>query len=82
MFQHKFALAAASVLILSGCAASEWRRIADHPADPTAAAGVTHPVISLERYRASAAQPPGALEPQVSPSEDAHPHHHHGEDAQ
>lgn len=81
MFQQKFALAAASVLILSGCAVGSWQRAADHPADPAGQAGMVQPVTSLERYRA-AAQPSKASKPEASPSEDGHSHHQHGEDAQ
>lgn len=54
MFQGRFALAAASALIFSGCAAGPWQRPADHPADPGAAAGAEPPVTALERYRATA----------------------------
>lgn len=55
MFQGRFALAAASALILSGCAAAPWQRPADHPADPGAAAGAAPSVTALERYRTTAA---------------------------
>jgi hypothetical protein len=82
MFQQTFALAAASVLILSGCAVGPWQRAADHPADPAGQAGVVQPVTSLERYRATTAQPTGASESKASPPEDAHSQHHHGEDTQ
>jgi hypothetical protein len=69
MFQGRFALAAASALILSGCAAAPWQRPADHPADPGAAAGVVQPVTALERYRSTAA-------PESGTTEDAQPHSH------
>lgn len=67
MFQGRFALAAASALILSGCAAGPWQRPADHPADPGATAGAAPSVTALERYRATAV-PAGK-----APTEDARP---------
>lgn len=56
MFQSKFALAAASAVILSGCAATPWQRPADHPADPAQPAGFVQSVTALDRYREAAAQ--------------------------
>jgi hypothetical protein len=83
MFQGKFALAAASALIIAGCAAGPWQQPADHPADPGAAIGVSQPVTALERYRSGAAQstaPPSA--DADASSGDAGSHHHHGETSQ
>lgn len=57
MFRTKIlALAAASALIVSGCATASWQRPPNHPADPGAAPGVTQAITSLDRYRSNAAQ--------------------------
>ena len=52
--QTTIALAAASALILSGCATTSWHQPPDHPADPGAAPGITQPMTSLDRYRSHA----------------------------
>jgi hypothetical protein len=58
MFKRKTsALAAASALILSGCATTAWQPPAHHPADPAAQPGHMPPVTALERYRAGTTTP-------------------------
>jgi hypothetical protein len=81
--QTTIALAAASALILSGCATTSWHQPPDHPADPGAAPGITQPMTSLDRYRSHAAQtatPEAATGRKAAPDETDHSGHHmHGE---
>lgn len=76
MFVSRFALAAASALMISGCAPAPWHPSANHPADLAQEAGVVQPISALERYRASDKP---AAKPQPPSSEPAAHEHGHGE---
>lgn len=52
------AFAAASALIISGCATSAWQQPPNHPADPSGEPGITTAITSLDRYSARAKSVP------------------------
>jgi hypothetical protein len=83
MFKRKTsALAAASALILSGCASTAWQPPAHHPADPATAPGYTQPLTALERYRAGTTTPEPAEPPAGATEHEGHEdmqHHHRGD---
>lgn len=86
MFKTKIlALAAASALIVSGCATTSWQRPPNHPADPGADPGVVQAITSLGRYRSGAAQtttPDAKAKEKDQPASDEMDHaggHQHGE---
>lgn len=75
----KIALAAASALIISGCATSAWQQPPHHPADPGAEPGFTPAISSLDRYR-DHAKPAAAPEKKAPMEEMDHSMHgDHGE---
>ncbi len=83
MFKRRTtALAAASALILSGCAGNGWQPPAHHPADSAARPGHTPPLTALERYRAGTTTPEPGESPAGATDHEGHEdmqHHHHGD---